>query len=230
MKFKSSLAFLIVAGAAVAAAPQGIQFGRTYAVGDVDSYHMKMNIEGALALEMNMDVAQKVVKVYDNGDADVEATVSGGKMTMAGNNVPIPATKPTTSRIDKYGGFVSGGAQGRSAMSMDFSKFARKLPKEGLTPGQTINVEEVGTEGDKVKVKGTYKLESVEEGVAKLHSILDISSEKITTPMHMDVTTFIETAGNKLKRMEGKMTNLSGMPGMPPGMQIDSVSITMERK
>ncbi len=230
MRVRSSLAFVIVAGLA-SAAPQALQFARTYVVGDSDSYHMQMKMEGQMAMEMNMDMTQKVTKVYDNGDADIESTVTGGKMAMMGRDLPIPSGKATTARISKYGGMVSGGPAGRSAMGMDFAKYARSLPKEGITVGQTINIDEAGPEGEKVHLKGSTKLESIDEGVAKLHTVLDMSSEKAPgTPMHMDFLTFVETASSKMKRVEGKITNLTGAAGMPAGMKIDSITMVMERK
>jgi hypothetical protein len=230
MRVRSSLAFVIVAALA-SAAPQALQFARTYVVGDSDTYHMQMKMEGQMAMEMNMDLTQKVTKIYDNGDADIESTMSGGKMAMMGRDLPIPAQKATTARMSKYGSMVSGGPAGRSAMGMDFAKYARTLPKEGMTVGQTVNIDEAGSEGEKVHIKGTTKLESIDEGVAKLHTVLDISSDKVAgAPMHMDALTFVETANSKMKRMEGKVTNLAGAAGTPAGMKIESVTIKMERK
>ena len=86
-----------------------MQVARTYKVGDVDAYHITMKMEGAMAMEIAMDSSQKVVSVYDNGDADVETTTSGGRMKGMGMERDLPTGPVQKMRITKFGTPVGGG-------------------------------------------------------------------------------------------------------------------------
>lgn len=224
MKTRSTLALL---GLAALAATQTVQVVRSYKVGDVDVYHVEIKMEGGMAMTMSMDSSQKVTAVYDNGDADVESTMSNGKMNMMGMDRTLPTGPPQKMRISKYGTPVGEAPKGRS-MGMDFTKYMRTLPKSGMTVGQSLDFDETDPE-TKTRSKGTTKLESVTDGVAKYVTSLDVSNEKSAKPMHLDFTSLIEASSGRPNHIEGKITNLEGM-GAPAGLAIGSMTMTMDRK
>lgn len=210
---------------------QTVRVTRDYKVGDADTYHITMKMEGSMAMNMSMDSTQKVVKVYDNGDADVESTVSGSKMEMMGMKRSLPSGGATTMRMTKYGTPVGGAPEANGKrVQMDFSKYVRQVPKDAMKVGQTVDFSEVESEDGKTVAKGTTTLESLSGGVAKYVTRMDVTTEGMTKPMHLDFTSLVEAASGKPNHIEGTITNLEGAVGMPKGMPITSVMMTMDRK
>lgn len=210
---------------------QTVKVVRDYKVGDVDAYHITMKMQGAMAMTMSMDSTQKVLKVYDNGDADVESTVSDGKMDMMGMKRSLPSVSPTTTRLTKYGTPVGGvpDAKGKR-MQMDFAKYMRQLPKDEMKVGQTVDFNEVESADGKTVAKGTSTLQSVTGGIAKIVTRMDVITEGATKPMHLDFTTLVEAATGRPTHAEGTITNLDGAAGLPKGMPVTSILLTMDRK
>lgn len=210
---------------------QTVKVTRDYKVGDVDAYRITMKMQGAMVMTMSMDSIQKVVKVYDNGDADVESTISDGKMDMMGMKRPIPSGTPTTTRLTKYGTPVGGvpDAKGKR-MQMDFVKYMRQLPKDEMKVGQTVEFNEVQSADGKTTAKGTTTLASVTNGIAKYVTHMDVITEGASKPMHLDFATLVEAATGRPTHAEGTITNLDGAAGMPKGMPITSILLTMDRK
>ncbi len=225
MKTRTSLALL---GLVAFASAQTVQVARSYKVGDVDAYHIQMKMEGSMAMTMLMDSSQKVTAVYDNGDADVETTMTNGKIALMGMDRALPTGPAQKMRISKYGNPVGATPSGRGA-SMDFTKYMRGLPKSGMTVGQSLDYDETDPD-TKTRTKGTTKLESLTDGVAKYVTSVDVSNEKSPKPMHMEFTSLVEAATGRPNHIDGKITNLDGMPGAAAGMPITSVTLTMDRK
>ena len=217
---------LAVAGAAQA---QELELARTFKVGDVDNYKMNMKASiGAMGeVEMTFVSSQKVLKVYDNGDADIETAVKDMKLMMMGNEMPMPGDQEppkTVQRVNKYGSPV-GEVQGDAGMmrQMDFARFGAMFGK--LKKGEDFPIDVKNEKTKKQEVKGVARLDTIENGVATVSSELDVYTEESTTPMKVKLKTMIDEKSSKVNKMTGTVT---GLPSQG-GMEIEKVDFVMER-
>lgn len=206
-----------------------VQFERKYKVGEKDTY--KMNITASMSMgaaEVSFKMNQTVKKVYDNGDADIETAVTGMTITFGGNEMPGGADpEPTTTKVNKFGTDVGEKKDGPAGMmsQMDFSKYLAAVNGKALEVGKAIDIDVKNEKTKKQEVKGTVKLESLTEGVAKVVSDLEVFTAESTTPMKIKSTSLMDVATSKANKVQGVVT---GMPEQQ-GMTIDKVEFTMER-
>ena len=213
--------------AAAFAAQDAIKFVRTYKEGDKDSYKlsMQMSMQGGSA-DMTMKMTSLVKKVYENGDADIESSVSDMKITFNGQTMSPPAQPPTTTKVNKSGMPVAGSTARGRGMSGDFLRYATFLGEKGIKVGETIDIDQAETADSKTRIKGTLKLESLEEGVAKLIGKFDIwTPEAGDKPMKVASTSWVDVSTAKPNKVEGTISNVSA----GPGMELDAIQFTMER-
>ncbi|HMS53878.1 MAG TPA: hypothetical protein PKA27_00630 [Fimbriimonadaceae bacterium] len=232
MKIKSIL--LGVALFAVAGAAQSpVSMERKYKVGETDEYKMKVDVSMSMgAVEVSMGMTQVVKKVYDNGDADIETTLKDMKIMFGGQEIPSPGdTAPPVvmERYNKQGVQVgksssAGGAGNPMAQMMNFSKFSSFIPVGGLEVGKSYPVDTKDDKG-KQEAKGTIKVESIAEGVAKFLADLDVTVEGSDKPLKVKTTSMVDVSSSKPNKVEGVVTNLPSQDGM----EIESVKFVMER-
>ncbi len=225
--------FLLAAAAIVCAAlaaQDTLKLERKYVVGEKDSYKYKLSLEtGQGSVDVAMTQAQAVVKVYDNGDADIESSTSGLSVKFNGQDVPVPAppNQKDTRRYTKQGVPVSLTQGGRGGMQggMAFAQFLNVLADKPLTVGQTVPVEYTLPD-EKTTVSGTVKLESLANGVAKLLSHMNVTMPQSTKPVKLVITSFVDAASSKLSKAEGTATDLPEQGPMSP----KAVQFTIERQ
>lgn len=226
---RSLLATLAVASLAALtfAAQEAVSFVRTYKEGESDAYSMKLVMESQMgSIDVQMDMTQTVKKVYENGDADIETKTENMVINAMGQEMRPPASPPTSARMNKFGEPVQTAAtQGR--MNMDFMRFGTSLGGRSIKVGETINIDSKDEKNPKNRVKGTYTLVSVENGVAKLTSSMQVWNEQTgDKPIQVDATSYVFTKDSKLQKMEGKVKGLPATGQMP----VDSMSFTMTKK
>ncbi|MBX7132355.1 MAG: hypothetical protein K1X67_06730 [Fimbriimonadaceae bacterium] len=221
MKLKLLIAGLALATAAIA--QDTIDLTRLYKVGDVDKYKMDMKMVGQMGeVTVSLDLTQTIKKLYDNGDADIESQSGEVKIVAMGQNMNQPGGPATTQRHNKLGQpvGVKGGGQ------MDFMRFATFIGDGKAKVGETVTIDYKDAENPKNTAKGTVKIDSLENGVAKILIDLDVTSPNTgDKPMKMKMTNWYDVAAHKPNKMVGKITNLPQAGGMP----MDSVDITMTR-
>lgn len=231
MKAKSL--FLGVALFAVAGAAQSpVSLERKYKVGETDNYKMNVDVSMSMgAVQVSMDMSQVVKKTYDNGDADIETTIKNMKIMFGGQEIPSPADSEPPAmleRYNKYGAQVSTSKADTSgnpmAQMMNFSKFSSFLPVGGLEVGKVYPID-TKTEKGKQEAKGTVKVESIADGVAKFLADMDVNVEGQDKPLKIKSTSLIDVATSKPNKVEGTVT---GIPS-EQGMEIEQVKFIMER-
>ncbi len=215
----------------IALASDPVSFLRNYKAGDKDVYGVNIKIGASVGeIGVTMTSTQTVKKVYENGDADLETAISDLSVDAMGQHIKPPQGEPTTSRVNKFGmpvGPAPAPAGGhRSPFDMGFMKYTNVMGMDAMEIGKPVTIDQTDPNNAKSHVKGTATLVSTENGVSKITSSLDITTEQTgETPMHIESTVLVG-AGGKMTRTEAKITHL------PPtgGMQIDTVDLTMERK
>jgi len=185
--------------AGASAKPQAFTFGRTYKVGEIDSYAVKME-QSTGNVVMSMTLTQEITKVYDNGDADMKETTSDMVMNIGGKQIQSPQTPPVTLRVDK-----NGAPQGGSQSGMD-GGFGAALSRitSGISVGQTVPYDY--TNPGKAGTHDVGKITYVSaDGSSKFHVVSDITdADKDTTHMEGDMS--LDTASKKPISVDLTMT------------------------
>lgn len=224
---KKIIVFLAVCTTLTANAAQDtIKLEHQWKEGDSDTYKYKMSAVTAMGdFVMEMKVAQKVSKVYENGDADILFTTSETKITVNGQEMPggPQAARSYTVRFNKQGVPVSETQQGGNFAGM--FRYLRIISDKPLKVGESINVDYTNPQNAKNTVKGTITLESIEKGMAKFVSKFDIMTAQTEKPFKLVMSSWVDTVTSRLEKAEGTISNL---PSSGAG-QVDAIQFIVER-
>jgi hypothetical protein len=200
---------------------------RRYVVGQRDAYAINMKLEGGpTEIDLKMKIVQVVGKAYENGDADVTLTIPEIKMKAAGELVPLPEIPPQTMRLNRFGKRIDGTAGMRLGMiSTQFLQYATYFGEKPLRLGQTIEFSDIDAARPGQKVVGKARVEEVRKGVAKIVSDVSFLGEGASTPSKYLVTAHLDVASGKLKKAEGRVTDLPSESGLSFG----TLMIRLER-
>lgn len=202
---------------------------RTYKEGDKDVYEltMKMTAQGS-PIDMSMTQTQVVKKVYENGDADIETTVTNSKVNFMGQSRDMPSSPSTTTRMNKFGAPVGKPAGGSRGMNFSFMNFSRSYGDKEMKVGETVKFNWADEKDAKSKAAGTATLVSLTDKTAVVKSEVDVwSAETGDTPIHVVSTVTVDRASGKPDRVEAKVAKL---PASAAPMPIENMELTMVRK
>lgn len=226
MRIRSIFLAVLLAGAAVAGAQDTFKPGRTYKVGESDTYTLKMTMSTQMGdISINGESTQTVKKVYDNGDADIEVKADKMVVNVGGNEMTPPSQPATMMKVNKFGVplSVSGGEGKRN---MNFSRFLSYYGDKELKVGETFAFDVPDKEKPKNHSKGSVKLASLENGKATLDISVDNFTEGSDEPMHVEGTAVVDASSGKMLKFHG---TAKGIPS-GQGMTISSAEFTMEHK
>ncbi len=222
--------FILVLGAvtALAFAQDLYNPARTYVVGEKDVYGLSMKMAmGQYDVQVTGKLSYEVKKALDNGDADVESRAYDMVFTVMGQENKQPGGDSRIVRYNKFGAAIEKGLP-KDQRQPIFMKFLTYRAATPMKVGEVVKIDEVLDDEIKTQVKGTAKLESLVDGVAKISSSLDISQAKGNKPTHIDSIGYFDAKTSKLNRAESKVTNVEAgeIPNMPP---LQSITIVVER-
>ncbi len=205
-------------------------FNRQYKAAEETNYTMSLGLASSMgSVDIKLTTHEVVKKVYDNGDADLETSLTDMHVLFNGNEMPAgnQANQKSTRRVSKFGVPV-GKSQtaGRTQMGMEFLRFANLSPDKPMKVGDTFAVNEVSKEDPKSKVIGTIKLDSIANGVAKFVSTMQVYSAQSDKPIKLNLSSYVDTATSKANKVEGTASDLPSQGQM----QVDSVQFVIERK
>jgi hypothetical protein len=222
MKAKAIFLGVLVAAAAFAA-QDTVQFKRNYVVGDQDRYRMKMVGDSQFgSFEISMLMSQTVKLLHDNGDADVETSMTEFKIMAMGQEMSPPGMPPTTQRITPSGEVKGGAPSGANPMAL--MRFAMVPVGTPMKVGETVPVNHNDEKAGE-KIVGSYKVESVTEGIAKVVTNLEVTmAEAGEEPMKMSFTTLVEVKTSKMNQVSGSIKNLPA-----GGLPVDEMKFSLER-
>jgi hypothetical protein len=202
---------------------------RNYIAGEKDNYALSMKmVTGAYDVSIIGKLVYTTKKVFDNGDADIESLASDVTVTVMGQESKQPASEPRLSRYNKFGAPLNTGGDPTKRQPA-FMGFLTYRPSVPMKVGEPVKVDEALGDAAKTTVKGSAKLESVVDGVAKISSSLDVGQKDLKKPMHIDSVSYLDVKSSKLNRAESKLTNvdakeLQGIPG------VNSITVVIERE
>lgn len=198
----------LVACSVGATAQSTFSFSPKYKAGEVDTYKMNMDISGPQTMQMAMSYTQKVLKVLPNGDVQLQVKMGEGTMTMGGKPMKMPQTaQAQTVTLDKMGRPKGTGAA--NPMGMDLSALSSGMPTRPIRVGETVPVNSTGKDG--TTVKGTYKLLSIANGVAKLAMAMQITTKQTGAMTMKGIASYL-VANSKVSKMDATITGMKMMP------------------
>jgi hypothetical protein len=223
---RSIATWLLVTTIAFASAQESFSAERRWKLGETDRYSFVTDMKGSVNLKITLSLKQTVKQVFENGDAEIETVPTDVKVLANGNEIPLdPAQlpKPVTQRLNKLGQGAQK-ADGIEALLMMGFGIASLLPADGLKSGQETAVDFKDPQSSE-SVKGSFKVESVVSGVAKVVSDLQFILAKATKPLTVRSTLLWDVASAKINRIDGVALNVPS----EDALQIDSLTFVMER-
>ena len=225
---RSLLAFSAIVIAAGFTAQDSFSPARTYAAGEKDLYDLSMRLStGQYEVAILGKLSHEVKKVHENGEADIESKTYDITINVLGQEEKQPPSDPRTVRYTKFGVPMEKGVAKEKKQPI-FMNFLTYRPSVEMKVGETVKIDETLESDGKTKVKGTSKLLSINEGVAKIESDLSVQ-EGNKKPTRVQCIGYFDAKTAKLNRSESKLTDVDpgDMPGMPP---IQSITVVIERR
>jgi hypothetical protein len=202
---------------------------RTYVVGEKDVYGLSMRmVSEKYDATIVGKLSYEIKKVYENGDADVESKSYSLVFTVMGQEYKSPDGTPRVTRHNKFGAAIEKGLPKDQRQPIFMSYLTYRAPA-AMKLGQSIPISEKKDDEDKTEIKGSSKLESIESGIAKIATILDITSSKKKKATHIESVGYYDAKSSKLNRVECLLKDLdpAEFPGMPP---LQSMTVVIERE
>ena len=194
----------------------------TYKVGEADRYAVRLVVSTSFGdIVQKSTMTKTVVKVYDDGSADVETSFDGAVGGVEGAESPLPpsATTPSVARIDRLGREIQGAAAG--GLSLDPSGFARL----GI-PDMTDAV--VGKEFplDDATTHGKATILGLDAKTIKVGTDFALRDDTMAQEMRVKVATTFDLITNRIVVSEGELRG--GLPD-EGDVKIESVKFTLTR-
>lgn len=229
MSLRNLAALLVASPLVLGFAQDAFSPARTYTQGEKDVYGLSMRMDaGQFVVSISGKLNYEVKKVHENGDADVESKSSEMTVNILGDEVKQPSGEARVVRYNRFGAPVEKEAP-KGEKQPTFMNFLTYRPNAPMKIGESVKVDETLENAAKTQVKGTAKLESLTDGVAKIVSRLEITETKGKKPTKIDSIGYFDVKTSKLNRSESKLTDVdpAEMQNMPP---ISSITIVIERE
>lgn len=179
------------------------------------------------SIDISLDRSETVLKVYENGDADVESVVSNVKVLVNGAQVEAgqQGEQKSKQKIDRYGRSVGDKAGAQGSNPLDFLKLLNLADGRTWKVGEALQIQFKEKGPPEVTGKGSGTLVSFESGVAKFTASLEVTTAGSDKPAKITFTSFYDAATGQLNKTEG---SLSGLPAGP--FPVETVQVVVERK
>lgn len=193
-----------------------LELGRAYQVGDSDRFSVAVQIETEVgSVDLTMRQVQVVKRLLEDGQAEIESRTEGLEAKMNGEKIPVEGASQMPSVnlvVDRWGWQLRAPAVGRgSGASVAFLRYALVLPRNPLQVGKAVPVEADLPIGS--RIRGTAKLEEIENGVARILQTLEITTRGQDRPQSLAMTTWVEAKTSRIIRVEGQASAALGADG-----------------
>lgn len=200
---------------------------RNYKVGAVDKYQVTVTATTSMGeVVSSSKMIHKVIKVYPNGDADIETSTEDAVVTFMGQEMPAGAAAPKiVAKVDKYGRPVGKDGKTSPSTSLDASQFALLGIEnvKDMVKGTEFTIDSKTPEGN---TKGKGKIVDIAGDVMTIESDVVVISKTSPEPMNLLTTSKVDFAKNLILRVDG--TIKSGIP-QQPGIEIQDMKFSMVR-
>jgi hypothetical protein len=200
---------------------------RKYNVGDIDRYDVVVRADTSHGeLLQSSKLTQKVVKVYENGEADIESSTSDVKASLGGISAMIGDGKISTAiaRFNKHGvPVVSGDVQGVNTIyASQYALLGIESVKD-IVLGKEFPIDEKKTGGS---VKGRSKIVSIDGSTVNVLSNFTVTTAANQEPMKLRATSVLDYSNSRILKFELEV--LTGLPKVS-AFELNNFKITMTR-
>jgi hypothetical protein len=202
---------------------------RTYVAGEKDVYGLSMKMAtGSNDVTITGKLSYEVKKVYENGDADLESKTYDVVISAMGTVMNQPNANPRLVRYNKFGAAIEQGVP-KDQRQPIFMRFLTYRSEGAMKVGEAVQVDETLDDEQKTRVKGSAKLESLADGVAKVVSNVEITNVKSKKPTKISSIGYFDVKTSKLNRAESRLQDVEpgAMPGLPA---LQSITVVIERE
>jgi len=139
-----------------------------------------------------------------------------------------PNAAPRIARYNKFGTAIEKGVP-KDQRQPIFMRFLTYRSEGAMKVGETVKVDETLDDEQKTQVKGTAKLESLTDGIAKVASNVEITNNKSKKPTKISSIGYFDAKSSKLNRAESRLLDVEpgAMPGLPA---LQSITVVIERE
>lgn len=186
--------------------PNVVRFTRHAEVGDQDL--LKIEVQGSTDMgdfDFMQTQTRAIKKVYGNGDADVEISVTSQRVTLNGNNVPIELPQISQIKLNKQGLPTANSVTGRDRMNL--AKYAAPLYNRDLKLGTTFHVEQTSADKNET-IAGKVRFDSIQNGDAKFSADLENTQNNTLDVVKVHLDIYMNLAASKIDRIEETVAKL----------------------
>lgn len=217
----AALALLIVSSSG----QDSVRIQKVFKEGDSERVTAKLSMAVADGdIDMQLSTQQRVLKVFANGDADLESKVLSLEVRINGELAEVgakPQDSKTVMRVNRMGIPVQAGKA--TGFGFNFLHFIGLVGDVPLQKGKRTPVTWSDPYEPKRKSQGTITLDNLEDGIARLISSWEIAMPEQPKPLKIDMVSFVEVATGRVQRASGTIT---GAPSQ--GLEIKAVQFSME--
>lgn len=228
MKLRTVIASLFLIGVAVATQGDTVRIKREFKVGDKDSFNLSVSAGTQMGdLDVTLKLSQEVLKVAENGEVTLRNISSNRVLKFNGEEIPSNDTEPrvTTVVLTKEGLPKKSDSAASRGLNLGFLQLANLLVNKDLKIGVETPVDFKDPDDPKSTAKGSFKVESFENGIAKVIAKLDVTNETTTKPMKVVMTALMDAGIGKPNKVEGTVSDLPSADGI----EIKAIQFVMER-
>jgi hypothetical protein len=205
---------------------ESISLRKVFKEGDRERFSTKLSLTVAFGdVDISLKTEQRVKKVYENGDAELESELLELKTVVNGQpmeNQQQPAVKTVTNRVNRFGMPLESGE--RAGFGFTFLQFVGLVGDKPLTVGTQTVIDWTDPKNSKKHASGKVTLESVTDGIAKLTSNWEIQTPNSEKPLKIDMVSFLEVATGKLTRASGTI-----LGAQSKDVEVKAIQFSMER-
>jgi hypothetical protein len=205
-----------------------LRLERTFKLGERDRYTAKLSLGAEVGdVDLTIKTEQHVLKVYDNGDADVESALLELKTAINGQPIETGQTPPDSKakyRISKHGMPAETGG-GMGGFGFSILSYLGLLGDKPLAKGEKTPFTLADPADPKKKAEGTVTLESVEAGEAKLVGAWELTLAADRKPLKVSMTSMVDVATGKLNKASGTIVG-----AQPESVSVRAIQFSIERE
>lgn len=218
-----TLAVFAIAWKSQSPPPSVVRFTRHAVEGDQDL--LKIEVTGSTDMgdfDFMQTQTRLIKKVYGNGDADVQITVTSQRVALNGNNVPVDLPQISQIRLNKQGLPTANSVTGRDRMNL--AKYAAPLYNRDLKLGSTFHVEQTSADKNET-IAGKVKFDSIANGDAKFTAELENTQNYTLDVVKVHLDIYMNIAASKIDRIEETVAKLP----ITDAIKLENAKVVYER-
>lgn len=208
------LAFASIFLASIATASDPISIQIHYQVGQSSDYQFTAHIEGERSVDVSAEVSQLVVKVYDDGRADIITSVGNPQIKVMGRVTRLNPPSPSFGRYDTSGRLLTN-TTALPVVGFDMVELLALRPQQPMAIGESASLKLGGLKSLRRRATGSLNLNGVQSGIAQFSGDIQMSYPGQLRPVPMAISAGFDVTSGAMVSLEGQLSHLkmAGLSG-----------------